>query len=117
MDNTVRKYLYIENLGCAKNQVDAEVMARSLEKDGWTLTREASEADLIMVNTCGFIESAREESINTFFSLKSQYPKARIIISGCLAQRYGESLREQIPEADGIFGNRDLAEINVLAAK
>ena len=112
MQSDNKKYVYIENLGCAKNQVDAEVLACSLEKDGWTLTDDASKASLIFVNTCGFIESAREESIDTFFSLRSQYPKAKVVISGCLAQRYAEELREQIPEADGIFGNRDLSRVN-----
>ena len=106
------KFLYIENLGCAKNQVDAEVMAHNLEKDGWTLTDDATKASLIIVNTCGFIESAREESIDTFFSLKGQNPKAKIIVSGCLAQRYAQELGTQLPEANGVFGNRDLAEIN-----
>ncbi|MBP5163044.1 MAG: 30S ribosomal protein S12 methylthiotransferase RimO [Spirochaetales bacterium] len=106
------KCLYIENLGCAKNQVDAEVMSRSLERDGWTMTDDASAADLIIVNTCGFIESAREESINTFFELRNVNPNAKVIVSGCLAQRYGEELSEQLPEADGIFGNRDLKQIN-----
>ena len=83
--NDNKRYLYIENLGCAKNQVDAEVMSRSLEKDGWVLTDDASKANLIFVNTCGFIESAREESIDTFFSLRNRFPKAKIVISGCLA--------------------------------
>lgn len=106
------KFLYIENLGCAKNQVDAEVMAHNLEKDGWKLTDEASLASLIIVNTCGFIESAREESINFFFSLREQNPKAKIIVSGCLAQRYAQDLEVQLPEANGVFGNRNLAEIN-----
>ena len=106
------KFLYIENLGCAKNQVDAEVMAHNLEKDGWTLTDDASKASLIIVNTCGFIESAREESIDSFFSLREQNPKAKIIVSGCLAQRYAQELESQLPEANGVFGNRDLAEIN-----
>ena len=104
--------LYIENLGCAKNQVDAEILSCSLEKDGWSLTDDAQKADLILVNTCGFIESAREESINTFFELRELNPKARIIVSGCLAQRYGQELSDQLPEADGIFGNRDLKQIN-----
>ncbi len=107
-----KRCLYIENLGCAKNQVDAEVMAKSLQADGWTLVDEAQDADLIIVNTCGFIESAREESINTFFELKSSCPKARIILSGCMAQRYGDELKEQLTEADGIFGNRDLSKVN-----
>lgn len=111
------RYLYIENLGCAKNQVDAEVLSCSLEKDGWILTSEADKADLIFVNTCGFIESAREESIDTFFSLRNQYPKAKIVISGCLAQRYADELKEQIPEADGIFGNRDLSKVNDFVKK
>lgn len=106
------KFLYIENLGCAKNQVDAEVMAHNLEKDGWTLTDDATKAGLIIVNTCGFIESAREESIDTFFSLKEQNPKAKIIVSGCLAQRYAQELETQLSEANGVFGNRNLAEIN-----
>lgn len=106
------KFLYIENLGCAKNQVDAEVMAHNLEKDGWMLTNDASMASLIIVNTCGFIESAREESIDSFFSLREQYPNAKIIVSGCLAQRYAQDLATQLPEANGVFGNRNLAEIN-----
>ncbi|MDT3390540.1 MAG: 30S ribosomal protein S12 methylthiotransferase RimO [bacterium] len=110
--NNSGHYLYIENLGCAKNQVDAEILSCSLEKDGWSLTDDAQKADLILVNTCGFIESAREESINTFFELRELNPKARIIVSGCLAQRYGQELSDQLPEADGIFGNRDLKQIN-----
>lgn len=112
MDKKTTHNLYIENLGCAKNQVDAEVMAHNLSVDGWTLVDDASEADLIIVNTCGFIESAREESVNTFFELNSQYPNAKIILSGCLAQRYGNELKDQLVEADGIFGNRDLSKIN-----
>ena len=111
------RYLYIENLGCAKNQVDAEVLACALEKDGWVLTEDVGKADLIFVNTCGFIESAREESIDTFFSLRNQHPKAKVVISGCLAQRYADELKDQIPEADGIFGNRDLAKVNDFVKK
>ena len=114
--NNSGHYLYIENLGCAKNQVDAEILSCSLEKDGWILTDDAQKADLILVNTCGFIESAREESINTFFELRELNPKARIIVSGCLAQRYGQELSEQLTEADGIFGNRDLKQINCFVA-
>lgn len=108
------KQLYIENLGCAKNQVDAEVMAKSLENDGWQLVEEAKDADLIIVNTCGFIESAREESINTFLELKAENPKIPVIIAGCLAQRYAEELATSLPEAAAIFGNRDLSQINNL---
>ena len=111
MEKSGKKVLYIENLGCAKNQVDAEVMAKALSDKGWVLTDDASKANLILVNTCGFIESAREESINTFFELKDANPKAKVVVTGCLAQRYGKELAEQLTEADGIFGNRDLSQI------
>lgn len=110
--------LYIENLGCAKNQVDAEVMAFNL-KESFELTDDATKADVIIVNTCGFIQSAKEESINTFFALKEKCPKAKFIVSGCLAQRYSEELASDLPEADVIFGNRDLSKIKdaIKAAK
>ena len=103
---------YIERLGCAKNQVDAEVLANRLENLGYTMTDDASEADLVLVNTCGFIESAREESVNAFFDLRNTCPKAKIILSGCLAQRYADQLEAELPEADAIFGNRDLRLID-----
>ncbi|MCR5760390.1 MAG: 30S ribosomal protein S12 methylthiotransferase RimO [Sphaerochaetaceae bacterium] len=108
------KKLYIENLGCAKNQVDAEVMAYTL-RNTYTLTEEADDADLILVNTCGFIESAKEESLTTFFTLRNDYPDKKIILSGCLAQRYANELSEELKEADAIFGNRDLRKIRDLA--
>ncbi len=109
------KKLYIENLGCAKNQVDAEVLAYRL-RDTYSLTSEAQEADLILVNTCGFIESAKEESLNTFFSLRNDYPEKKIILCGCLAQRYAEDLTKDLVEADAIFGNRDLRKITDLVS-
>lgn len=108
------KKLYIENLGCAKNQVDAEVMAYNL-KDDYELTQDSDKADLIIVNTCGFINSAKEESINTFFELRNKYPDKKIIVSGCLAQRYAQSLKDDLIEADAIFGNRDLSRIKDVA--
>jgi ribosomal protein S12 methylthiotransferase len=105
------KRLYIENLGCAKNQVDAEVMLNNLVEAGFVSVEDASLADLILVNTCGFIDIAKEESINTFFELKNSYPKAKVVLTGCLAQRYASSLKDELIEADGIFGNRDLSKI------
>lgn len=107
------KRLYIENLGCAKNQVDAEVMLNNLVEAGFVSVEEASLADLILVNTCGFIDIAKEESINTFFELKNSYPKAKVVLTGCLAQRYASSLKDELTEADGIFGNRDLSKITL----
>ncbi|MFA6821142.1 MAG: 30S ribosomal protein S12 methylthiotransferase RimO [Sphaerochaetaceae bacterium] len=105
------KNIYIENLGCAKNQVDAEVMAHQLEAGGYTIVKESEDANLILINTCGFIESARQESIETFFELKKAHPTAKIALTGCMAQRYGEELLSSLSEADALFGNRDLGEI------
>ena len=101
------KKIYIESLGCAKNQVDSEVLLTIAKEKGYVRVTEAKDADLIFVNTCGFIESAKEESINTFFARKGAYPDAKIVLGGCLAQRYAEEL--ELEEADAIFGNRDLA--------
>ena len=101
------KKIYIESLGCAKNQVDSEVLLTIAKEKGYVRVTEAKDADLIFVNTCGFIESAKEESINTFFALNGAYPDAKIVLGGCLAQRYAEEL--ELEEADAIFGNRDLA--------
>lgn len=100
--------IYIESLGCAKNQVDSEVLLTYAEENGFERTIEASDADVIVVNTCGFIESAKTESINTFFSLKEINPKAKIVLAGCLAQRYGKEM--ELDEADAIFGNHDLSK-------
>ncbi len=105
--------VYIENLGCSKNQVDAEVMLAQLD-DSFTLTDDADGADLILVNTCGFIEEAREESIEAFFALHAANPEAKIILSGCMAQRYAKELESELSEASAIFGNRDLSQIKVV---
>lgn len=106
------KKVYMENLGCSKNQVDAETLIKLLEDDQFTHTTEVGEADLIMVNTCGFIESAREQSIESFFSLHEANPQAKIILSGCMAQRYAKELQDELGEASAIFGNRDLSKIH-----
>ncbi len=111
------KNIYVENLGCAKNQVDAEVMLQQLVEAGCVVVEQADEADLIIVNTCGFIESAREESVNTFFALREQYPQAKVVMTGCLSQRYGKELEQELVEADGIFGNRDLSHITSLVRR
>lgn len=105
------KKLYMENLGCSKNQVDAETLINILEGEDFTHTEDVNEADLVIVNTCGFIESAREQSINSFFSLHETNPKAKFIFAGCMAQRYADELTKELPEASAIFGNRDLSQI------
>ena len=86
------KKIYIESLGCAKNQVDSEVLLSYAGDEGYVRVEEPEDADVVVVNTCGFIESAKEESINTFFALKERCPKAKIIMAGCLAQRYGKDM-------------------------
>ena len=94
-------------MGCAKNQVDSEILLTYAIENGYERTLDATDADVIVVNTCGFIESAKEESINTFFALHEKNPEARIIMAGCLAERYGRSM--DLEEADAIFGNKDLS--------
>jgi len=106
-DNTDRTF-YLENLGCSKNQVDAEVMIASLEKDGWNYAKDPDNAELIIVNTCGFIEAAKAESIDTAISFRDTYPGKKILMAGCFAQRYGSDLLDKMPEIDGVFGNLNL---------
>ena len=102
---------FIDQHGCAKNQVDGELIVSLLLKKGYAQTFDASEADLIIVNSCGFIESAKTESLNAVMSAREMYPKAKILLAGCLAERYAADLAESLPEADGIFGNGDLSQV------
>ena len=102
---------FIDQHGCAKNQVDGELIINLLKKKDWEQTFEAAEADLIVVNSCGFIESAKTESINAVMSARAMYPKAKILLAGCLAERYANDLKDDLLEADGFFGNGDLSQI------
>jgi ribosomal protein S12 methylthiotransferase len=105
-DNSKGKF-YVENLGCAKNQVDAEVMIASLRHSGWEyVPGRPEDADLIIVNTCGFIRSAQKEAVDTLLGARRDYPGKKIIAAGCLAQRWAAELPALIPELDGVFGNR-----------
>ncbi|MFW5687992.1 MAG: 30S ribosomal protein S12 methylthiotransferase RimO [Spirochaetota bacterium] len=111
------RHVFLENLGCAKNQVDAEIMIAALEREGWSLTPEPDQADVILVNTCGFIEPAKQESINTTLEYLDAYPDARIVMTGCLSQRYPEELASELPELAGVFGNRAPARIGEFLAQ
>ncbi len=95
------------SLGCAKNRVDSENMLGMLREKGFQIVSDPAEADVLFVNTCGFIESAKEESIDAIFEM-AQYKKGRpgvkLFVTGCLAQRYPEALLSEIPEIDGILG-------------
>jgi ribosomal protein S12 methylthiotransferase len=106
-DASTRRAFHVESLGCAKNQVDSERMIAALVRAGWRLAAAPDEADVLIVNTCGFISSAKKESIETSLELKQRYPGKRVIMVGCLTERYGEDLARQLPEIDGFLGNRD----------
>ncbi|MEG0050666.1 MAG: 30S ribosomal protein S12 methylthiotransferase RimO [Terrisporobacter sp.] len=109
----------LESLGCSKNLVDAEIMMGILNKKGYKLTGDFEEADVILVNTCGFIESAKQESINTiieFADLKENGNLKLLIVTGCLAQRYSDELKEEIPEIDAIVGTGSYQNIDEILA-
>lgn len=100
----VQRY-YIETLGCPKNQVDSDKIAGKLIADGLVATEDASKADVVVVNTCAFIEEARKESIDTMLALDDTRKRSsRLIVTGCMAERYGEELAEALPEADQVAG-------------
>ena len=114
MESTTNKNVHIVSLGCARNLVDSEVMAGLLNKDGYTLTGEASEADLIIVNTCGFIKEAKQESIDTILEVAQFKQKGKcqkLVISGCLAERYPGELKESLPEVDLVMGTAGFSKI------
>lgn len=102
---------YIDQHGCAKNQVDGEEISARLTDAGFFAAASPEDADIIIVNTCGFIEDAKKESIGAIVDAKSRWPDKKIIAAGCLSQRYSQALAEDFPEADGILGNADLAAI------
>ena len=93
------------SLGCPKNLVDSEVMMGQLKAKGYQITSNAEEADTVVVNTCGFIESAKQESIEAIFEaarLKTDGKAKRLIVAGCLVERYRDELRTELPEVDAL---------------
>lgn len=104
----------VVSLGCAKNLVDTETMLGILSKEGYQLVTKEEEADILIVNTCGFIESAQQESINTILQLAQYKQTGRckvLIVAGCLAERHNAELQKEIPEIDGIIGTGNFTEI------
>jgi ribosomal protein S12 methylthiotransferase len=97
----------IESLGCAKNQVDSEQLIAHLERSGLEWVAEPERAEAVIVNTCGFITSAKEESIRIALELKSRFPGKKVLLAGCLVARYGEQLARALGELDGFVGLRD----------
>ena len=96
---------YIETLGCPKNQVDSDKLIGTLLADGMVAVQSAEEADLVVVNTCAFIDEARRESIDTILSLDELRPaSSRLVVTGCMAERYGAELAAELPEVDMVAG-------------
>ena len=105
------------SLGCPKNQVDAEIMLKKLVDAGYILVQEADKADVVIVNTCGFIEDAKKESIDAILEmadLKEDGLLSKIVVTGCLAERYKDEVVSEIPEVDGVVGigaNADIVAV------
>ena len=97
-----RPSVAIITLGCARNEVDSEELAADLATDGWDLVDDPAKADTVLVNTCGFIEAAKRESIDTVLEV-SDLP-GKVVAVGCMAERYGSQLQESLPEADAVLG-------------
>src|SRR5215467_3056301 len=102
------------SLGCPKNLVDSEVMLGTLSRQGYTITADKHDADIIVVNTCGFIDSAKKESIDTILEmaeLKTAGNCKKLVVAGCLAERYRSEIQKEIPEIDFVFGPDELGRI------
>src|SRR5947209_6709445 len=103
------------SLGCAKNLVDAEIMLGGVLERGMQITSDASEADVLIVNTCAFIDSAKEESIEAILDAHQQRglrkkPGQKLIVSGCMAQRFSKELAHELPEVDAFIGLDQIAD-------
>lgn len=109
--------VYFISLGCDKNRIDAETMAQRLLDAGHTVAADITEADIALINTCGFIDSAKEEAIDNIFDMVREKQAGRIkgiLVTGCLAQRYAHQVRAQIPEVDAVVGlahNQDICAV------
>lgn len=108
------KKVYLETLGCAKNRVDSEIMLAHLHRQGYQFTSDAEEAEVIIVNTCGFLSSASQESITRILELSDLKDEGRcekLVATGCVPQRYGSELSQKIPEIDGLLGSNGFEQI------
>ncbi|MEU3692586.1 MULTISPECIES: 30S ribosomal protein S12 methylthiotransferase RimO [Streptomyces] len=110
-----RRTVALVTLGCARNEVDSEELAGRLAADGWELVENAEEADVAVVNTCGFVEAAKKDSVDALLEandLKDHGKTQAVVAVGCMAERYGKELAEALPEADGVLGFDDYADIS-----
>ncbi|HJQ25652.1 MAG TPA: 30S ribosomal protein S12 methylthiotransferase RimO [Blastocatellia bacterium] len=114
-----KKKIGMVSLGCPKNLVDSEVMMGLLARQGYELTSDSAEADVLVVNTCGFIDSARQESVDTILEmaqLKQTGKAKQLVVAGCLVERYRDDLKREIPEIDALIGVNQLTEIESVVA-
>ena len=110
------KRIHFVTLGCSKNEVDTETMLAGLPGH-YTLTDDASDAEVIVVNTCAFLESAKEQSIDKIIEMAEMRDAGRmekLVVTGCLAQRYPEELARELPEVDHFVGTNDLTKVTAL---
>src|ERR687896_74352 len=106
------------SLGCPKNLVDSEVMMGRLKAEGYEITTDASEAETLVVNTCGFIDAAKKESVEAILEaarLRAEGGVSRLIVAGCLVERYRDELRAEIPEVDAFIGTSQIDDITKAA--
>lgn len=109
-----RRTVALVTLGCARNEVDSEELAGRLEADGWELVPDAADADVAVVNTCGFVEAAKKDSVDALLEaadLKGSARTQAVVAVGCMAERYGRELADALPEADAVLGFDDYADI------
>ncbi|MEW1656277.1 MULTISPECIES: 30S ribosomal protein S12 methylthiotransferase RimO [unclassified Streptomyces] len=110
-----RRTVALVTLGCARNEVDSEELAGRLAADGWQLVEDAADADVAVVNTCGFVEAAKKDSVDALLEandLKDHGRTQAVVAVGCMAERYGKELAEALPEADGVLGFDDYSDIS-----
>jgi ribosomal protein S12 methylthiotransferase len=115
MASTPGRRVALVTLGCGRNEVDSEELAGRLASDGWELVADAGDADVAVVNTCGFVDAAKKDSIDTLLAaadLKGSGRTQAVVAVGCLAERYGEQLAASLPEADAVLGFDDYADIS-----
>ena len=112
----MKKKIGMVSLGCAKNLVDSEMMLASFPGDRFEITPNPKEADVIIVNTCGFIEPAKKEAIDTILEMAS-YNQAKLIVTGCFVERNLEELKKAIPEVDLWVPIRDYPKMNLLVSE
>ncbi|HNQ08572.1 MAG TPA: 30S ribosomal protein S12 methylthiotransferase RimO, partial [Tetrasphaera sp.] len=115
MTSITPRRVALVTLGCTRNEVDSEELAGRLSAGGWELVEDAADADVAVVNTCGFIEQAKKDSIDVLLEaseLKASGRTQAVVAVGCLAERYGRELAEELPEADAVLGFDSYADLS-----